>query len=244
VRLIVAGAQVPEIADATIKASERALKFVQKDVGFREAVHLLTQIGVAAASDDPVAHLKSVGVHIPDNASVLDVAVAVSQGLERNVNEAGRRSDFGEKSRGALVAAVTEHLENRLGTLLSASGNEVVGALEGLRTPKAFGAFGRTFFAKLTNGCMEYFLSKTLSTHLGEGERFATTNQIAQFEQAMATHCRESSKIVESFCGEWFSKHRYEEGGDISRKSAEGFGWYALEKMRGEFALEDGDGGE
>jgi len=242
VRLVVAGANVAEIASATLKAAERALQYVQKDVGFREAVHLLTQIGVAASTDDPIAHLAKVGVNVPPNASVLDIAVAVSQGLEKNVNEAGRRSDFGEKARGALVTAVTKHLEGRLGTLFSASSDDVMGAMQGLRTPKAFGEFGRTFFAKLTNDCVDYFLSKTLSTHLGEGQRFTTTNQMAQFQQAMETHCRESSKIVESFCGEWFSKHRYEEDGEISRKSAEGFGWFALEKMRSELGFEGGDG--
>jgi len=241
IELISAGADVATVAAATVEASEKALKFVQKDVGFREAVHLLTQLGIAASKDDPVSHLASIGVVLPKNASVVDVALAISQGLERNINESGRRSDFGEKARGALVGAVTEHIENRLGGLFSASGSEVMAAFKGLHNPKAFGEFGRSFFAKLTNGCMEYFLTKTLGTHLGEGKAFRTMNQMGEFQRAMDTHCWESSKIVEDYCGDWFSKHRYTEGGDISKKSAEGFGWFALEKMRKEFTF-DGDG--
>lgn len=240
VELIASGASVAEVAKATVEASEKALKFVQKDVGFREASHLLAQIGIAASKDDPVAHLASVGVILPTNASLVDVALAISQGLERNINATGQRSDFGEKARGALVAAVTEHLENRLGGLISASGDEVMAAFKGLHTPKGFGEFGRSFFANLTNGCMEYFLTKTLGTHLGEGHAFQTMNQMGEFQRAMDTHCRESSKIVEEYCGDWFSKHRYEEGGNISRKSADGFGWFALEKMRKEFTLDEG----
>ena len=47
-------------------------------------------------------------------------------------------------------------------------------------------------------------------------------NQMAEFKGAMRTHCKESSEIVEAYCGEWFSKHRYTGGGSISRKESEG----------------------
>ncbi|MCX6995798.1 MAG: hypothetical protein NTV49_01615 [Kiritimatiellaeota bacterium] len=245
VELISTGADVSKVAEATMLASDKALKFVQQDAGFRESVYLLAQIGIAASKTDPVAHLASVGIVLPKNATVVDMALAISQGLERNINETGRRSDFGEKARGALVGAMTDHLQNRLGGLFIPSGDEVMSAFKGLHTSNAFGEFGRSFFAKLTNGCMEYFLTKTLGTHLGEGRAFRTMNQMSEFQRAMDTHCWESSKIVEGYCGDWFSKHRYEGGGDISKKSAEGFGWFALEKMRKEITFEsDGAKGD
>ena len=81
---------------------------------------------------------------------------------------------------------------------------------------------------------MNYFLSQTLATNLGEGQRFPTMNQMAQFEEALSTHCREASMIVEQFSREWFSKHRYQEGADISRDSVRGFASWALKKMKDE----------
>ena len=144
---------------------------------------------------------------------------------------------------GALVGAVTEHLEKRLGSLFPASGEDVLSAFKGLHTAKAFGEFGRAFFGKLTHKCMDYFLTKTLGTHVGAGHRFQTMNQMSEFQRAMEIHCHESSKIVEDFCGDWFSKHRFEEGGDISRHSAEKFGWFAIEKMKKEFTYEGQDNG-
>ena len=81
IELISAGADVATVAAATVEASEKALKFVQKDVGFREAVHLLAQLGIAASKDDPVSHLASIGVVLPKNASVVDVALAISQNV-------------------------------------------------------------------------------------------------------------------------------------------------------------------
>jgi hypothetical protein len=39
---------------------------------------------------------------------------------------------------------------------------------------------------------------------------------------------------VKQFSADWFSKHRYEEGDDISRESSNGFASYALKKMKDE----------
>lgn len=108
------------------------------------------------------------------------------------------------------------------------------GSIGVAREKREFGELSRTFFAKLTNESMNYFLSKTLATHLGEGQRFATMNEMGQFEKALTTHCKEASLIVEQFSADWFSKHKYEEGGDISRESSNGFASYALKKMKDE----------
>lgn len=236
--LIANGADAAQVANATVVASEKALLFVQEDTGFKEAVHLMVQLGLAGSKPDLAGYLGTVGIHLPNQATVLDVALAVHQAVERNLGPAGQQTAFGEKARSALVGAVTEYLDNRLGTLVSANSGEVIASLQGLRTVKNFSELGRLFFAKLTHGSMQYFLSKTLATHIGAGQRFATTTQMDQFERSMETHCNESSVIVESYCGEWLSKHRFEEGGTISRESMERFGWYAMEKMRKEFTFE------
>ena len=230
--LIAKGANVERIAEAVMRASEKALSTVQGDVGFQEAVHLMTQLAIAASKPDPAAHLSSVGLFIPKDASVAAVALAVSEAMDNSLDGSGRRSDFGEMAQLSLVKAVTQHLKSQLPTLLATTGEDVHAAIHNLRKQKAFGELARGFFANMTNAYMGYFLSKTLSTHIGEGQRFATTNQVALFEAAMKTHCEEASVIVGDFSAKWFSKHRFEEGGDISRASAGGFGWFALEKMR------------
>ena len=122
----------------------------------------------------------------------------------------------------------------KLPSLFAPGPDDVRAALAALGKKREFGELSRTFFAKLTNESMNYFLSKTLATHLGEGQRFATMNEMGQFEKALNTHCKEASLIVEQFSADWFSKHRYEEGGDISRESSNGFASYALKKMKDE----------
>ena len=163
VNLIGSGADVPRVAEAVVKASRSALRSVRGDVGFREAVHLLMQLGVAATKKDPIAHLASVGVNIPKEASALDVALALREGLERNVRATGRRSEFGEKAADALAGAVTQYLEAKAPQLFSPNAEDVSAAMAALRKKAAFGKLGREFFARLTHGSMDWFLSRTLS---------------------------------------------------------------------------------
>lgn len=60
VGLIAAGADVSQVANATITAAEKAFTFVMDDKGYTEAVWLMTQLAIAAKKDDPYAHLRRV----------------------------------------------------------------------------------------------------------------------------------------------------------------------------------------
>ncbi|WCJ60324.1 hypothetical protein NXS98_04105 [Fontisphaera persica] len=237
VRLVADGADVGEVAQATLKAAEKAFSLVQKDAGFREAVNLLVEMGLAGGKADPTAQLAAAGIAIPESTSVVEVALAVGEALDQRVRATRDGQTFGEIAGKALVSAITSHLQERLHGLFTPTREDVAGALRDLGKKKEFGDLARNFMAKLTNEALGFFLTKTLGTQVGEGQRFATMNQMAQFEEAMRTHCEEASVIVQEFGADWFSKHRYEEGGRISRESAEGFGWVAMKKMKAELAM-------
>lgn len=245
VRLLMGDAGVDQVALATAKASDRAFTHVQKDEGFKEAVHILTQLAVAATKDDPAAYLTTQGLRMPNTVSLAEVAASLAEAVDARLAATGRRSDFGEISERALVSAVSIYLQGKLQpSLFGSTEEDVRGALRGLRQKKEFGSLSRVFFAQLTNQCLSYFLSKTLSDHVGAGRRFPTTSQMEKFEDAVLSHCYGASLIVESFSADWVSKTKFEGDGDISRTKAEGFGWFAMEKMRKELAArarQDGD---
>lgn len=237
IALIADGANAAEIASATVKAADKAFATIQNDKGFIQTVELMKELAVAARSDDPTEHLKAIGIKLPELPSVADVGIALSQAIDQTVASHGPQSDYNELARDALISSVMEHLNNRYGTLIPASGDEIISALADLGKAREFGKLSRTFFSTLTNKSLEYFLSKTIGTQIGESQRFATTNQVALFKNALMTHCQESSEIVERFSGEWFSKNYYTDDGDISDKKTYGFGAYAMKKMRDELKM-------
>lgn len=232
VRRVFEGPNAAVVADQTREAAQKALLTVQGDAGFREAVHLLVQLAEAGTKQDLTAHLASAGVDLGDGSSVADVAVALAEAVSKRMEGKGQRSDWGEMARGALVAAVSEHLAPSQQKLFSGTREDLLAELRPLRKEKEFGELGQKFFGTLVSKCLDYFLSKSLGSKVGEGQPFATTSQVSAFQSSLKKHCDDVSLVVRDYCGEWLSLHRFEEKGNISRESAEKFGWYALEKIR------------
>ena len=240
VELIADGADVGKVAEATWKAADKAFECIQKDPGFAEAAALLTQLAVSAKKPDPSAHLAQHGFSLSERSSIAEVADAIHRTLDAKTQARGSQTDFGEVAQNALVGAVTRHLQDNIGPLFTPTASEVHGALAKLGKPSEFAGLARTFFDCLSRNCLEYFLSKTLHSRVGAGHRFATTAQVADFQEAMAKHTSEASVIVERFCGEWFSKNRFTGGGDITRQTSAKFGWYAIQKVRSEMRVRAG----
>lgn len=231
-RMISDGADATQVADATLKAAELAMAWVQNDAGFREAIWMLTQLGVSATKEHPLAHLAQYGLVRQEANSVVDVVADLCNSFEQAMSESRERSDFGEVSRRALAGAITGYLNKRLGGLFEPSSQQIESVMKEMRKPAVFAQVYQSYVGGLTNKSLGYFLSRELAKHLGH--RFQTANQKRQFESAMRTLCHESSEIVKKYGAEWFAKHLKAEGGDISRQSAEGFGWYGMQKMRAE----------
>lgn len=235
--MITDGADVDAVASAALRAADAAFESIQADPGFAETSALLTQLAVSANKPDPAAHLAAHGFALSAHSSIAEVAEAVHRILDAKTNDRGAHSDFAEIAQNSLVGAITRHLHDGLGSLFSPSSTDVHSALAKLGRPNEFAALARTFFGGLSHTCLDYFLSKTLNSQIGTGQRFTTTAQVAIFQEAMAKHAHEASEIVERFCHDWFSKNRYTGGGDITRQQSARFGWYAIKKIRAEMKM-------
>lgn len=99
------GANVPQVAEKTLLAAQKALMTTKGDPGFREAVYLLAQLALAGKSKDAAAHLEALGVELKDGYSPADLVTALSAAVDRRMEGRGQRKDWGEMARGALVAA-------------------------------------------------------------------------------------------------------------------------------------------
>jgi hypothetical protein len=236
VGLVADGAEASRVAEATTHAWQLAFDKVRNDAGFREAVFLLTQLGVAGKSKNSTESLAAAGLELGGASSVVEVAMALSDAMERRIQGAHQRSDFGELAQRALLGSVTEQLQREMPTLIESSADDIRSAVKKCGKDKGFSELSKTFFARLTNECLNYFLSKTLPAQVGEKRRFANTEQLSLFEDAMRTHCGEAAEILGAFSAEWFSKNYFEGNGRIDRDTAEKFGWYGLEKIRQELS--------
>lgn len=230
VALIEGGAGTAQIANATITAAEKGLKLAAEDKGLVETIWLLTQLPLAARSDNFAQALQSTGLDVSDSPSLMEVIGAFSDAIDKKLANNGGRTDLGEMAQMAASETMAEIIGSRTQSLFGTTPDDVKNAFSKLATNKQFSTFARDFFSRLTNKCLDYFVSRAVAHHVGEGRRFRTLAQQGEFSKALGTHSREASRIVEDFSGGWFSKTNWEKKG-ISRQDAAGFAHVAMKKI-------------
>lgn len=230
VGLIQGGAGTAQLANATITAAEDGFKLAAEDKGLVETVWLLTQIPLAARTQDFGGALRKAGLNVSDSPSLMEVVGAMSDAIDSRLSNNGGRTDLGEMAQMAAAETISKEVGSRTQSLFGTTSDDVQSAFGHLATNKQFSGFARQFFARLTTKCLDYFLSRAMAHHVGDGKRFATLAQQSEFSKALDTHCREASRIVEDFSGGWFSKTNWEQKG-IPRDNAAGFVHVAMKKI-------------
>lgn len=231
VALIEHGAGAAQVANETIRAAKQSLESASDDPRFVSAFWLLCQIPLAARSDDFNAALRDLGVEVPDGPSLLDIATAISPALDQQ--DARRRTDLGEIAELSASEILIEHIGDQIGGLFDPTPAQVQKALRDMGTMGGFSRFQRAYFARIAERLLDYYLSRELPNHIGDGSRFATLADCAAFTSALHLHCTEASRIIEDFSGEWFSKRNWVKGG-IAPRDASGFVHVAMQKMSSE----------
>ena len=232
--LIGDGAGTPDVAAATMDASQGGLISAEKDPGLVYTVWLLTQVPLAARSNDFVARLRKLGLDVSDSPSLLEVVGAFTGAVDAHLRRTGGRTDLGEMAQMAASEALTA-----LGTPVNASLFETTAAdtqqtIKSFSTTKQFSTLAREFFTRLSRKYLSYFLSRELSNYVSGDGRFSNIDRHAEFNQGLDLYCRQASRIIEEFSGVWFSKCNFE--GGITQAKAARFVHVSLKKLRAELA--------
>ena len=214
VALIAGGAGAAQIANAVVSAVEKELGLAARDTGVIETIWLLMQLPLAARSENFSQALYDRGVLVSDSPGLMEIVGGVTDAIDAKMPNCKGRSDLGEMAQMAAAETLTEVIGSRTNNFFGTTTDDVRQAISKLATAKQFSLFAKDFFSRFTNKCLDYFLSRVMTNHVGEGKRFTTMAQQSEFSKAMGTHCRETSRIVETYSGEWFSKHNWETQGE------------------------------
>lgn len=233
IALIAAGAGAEQIANAVMRAAETGLMAAAHHAGLVEAFWSLTQLAQAAREKDFAAALRGRGFNVPDNPSLPAILSAVSAAVDRGMPNNQGRTDLGEMAHSAAVEITNRIVTERVSSLFGATAQDVQRAFSALGTEKNFGELSKRFFGQVMNKVLQFYVSRESANHVGQGQRFANLAAKAAFDDAMNTHCRQASVIVEKFAGEWQSKRNWEkkDAGGITREDAGRFAHVAMKKM-------------
>ncbi len=228
-----------QVAETTLRAAESGFNKLADDAGFRYVVWLLTQLPIAAREDDFAAALRRRGLRVSERPDLLDIVGALTEAVDKRLRDSRARTDLSDIAQRAAGHTLQQVL-GRESSLFGESSETVQFRLARFATATQFGHVARVFFAHLSARFLDYHLSRELSNHVGRGQRFATSRDLERFRKALARHCWEAARIVESFSGGWLSKTRFQQG-QVSADGSARFAAYALTKLRNEFARGSGN---
>lgn len=193
VALLAIDAPNPEVADAAARAADRDLSRAADDPVFRFVSNLLAVLPLQARGPGYQEFMRTLGISIEETTSVVGLLAGIDRAIDRHAFEAKRSSDIGEMSKPALLSALSAQFENALPSFFEPTQAEIRLVLTGFSSGAGFAALARDFFARLTFRSLDYYLSRELANHTGEGQRFATDADRSAFQRGFARRAPRNS---------------------------------------------------
>jgi hypothetical protein len=232
VQLIEDQADVDVVAAAVSRAAEQSMIDASQDATVQYAFYLVAKIPLAAREKDFAGALAQVGIPIPNAPTLTDVVSGMMEAIDAHTRKSGIRSDYGEIAQLSAAEALFAVVGRETYELFGVTPDITKSTIAGFGTVKQFAVLARDFFARLTRRHVNYYLSREISKHVGPGRRFSSVREHRHFEDALDLHCREATRVIKEYSGEWLSKQNYEGGVDPAKAGR--FVNYAAQKIRNE----------
>lgn len=241
VELLVGGAELETIAAAAAEAAESSLPTASKDPALVRAFWLLTQIPLAARTHDFSDSLRELDVATGPHPGLVEVVGGLTEAIDRHVGRTGGRTDLGEMAQLAAAESLSSVVGRDLPGLFGTTPDDVKLAVGRLSGKGRFADLARDFFSRLTFRCLDYYLSRELSNHVGPERRFPSIREHTEFDAALDLHCRETSRILKEYAADWYSKKNFEKA--LTPDEAGRFASVAFGKIRKELKSRRGADG-
>lgn len=224
------------VAALSATAAERDLVRATQDQAFVEAIRLLFLIPQAARAPDFGDALRRIDLPVGDSPDLFALITGLTRRLDDIARTSSRRTDLGQIAGRCLSAVLTDHIGSRLPGLFEPTAADVQAAVRDLSTRAGIAAAARDFFGRLVAHGLSSWLSRVLSTQVGQDRRFTTAGDRAAFDRALGQFTAEATRIIQEFAPGWCGRRLYEEG-TITTPAAAEFGAVAVKKIISELQL-------
>lgn len=226
---------VASVADAVLVASTRRLRELADDPAVGYPLWLLARLAAASRGPAFLDELPGGAAALRGDSPSLAVIAALTDHVREHLSgEAVDRDHLTEIAIQAFRESLTATVARESRSLFEADAADLQRAFRTYSTNAGFAELCRRFLANFTLRTVRSFVERDLSNHIGSQRAIPTTEDAEDFGRALDHHIWQASKIVQQFAGDWFSKHNYESGGQISPEEVQAFAAVALRKLRGE----------
>ncbi|MFE4108462.1 hypothetical protein [Almyronema epifaneia] len=229
---------IQAVSQQTLDAAQEGLKKAIDDLGLRYTFYLLTQLVLAARTEDWVSDLDALGIQLTEDATVFDLTSELQNAIDVYIETYAFPTDVSEIAQQAAGEAISELAGTEQIALFSSSREELQRAIRGLSTKKGFSKLGQIFFGRFMSRFLNFYLSRITAAN-SDSDRLKQIGDISRFNDSLRRHCEQSAQIVHDFCGQWYSKTEFEKGIDLSNTS--GFMAVAIRKLQDELMQQGGE---
>lgn len=231
--LSVSGPSAAAVAVATEHAARARLDALHDDPSLVYCFWLLSRLASAARRPEFEAALRQLGLDARGSDSIFGFVSQLSDRVRDETSSYTQSGPFGDLAADALTRALAETVGSEGRSFFGSSVDDLEWAMRRHATKKRFAEVAQRFFGDFLARTLRFYVDKELPRHVGR-DGFASSADSAAFMHDLDRFARESAVIMETFAGDWFSKHDHESGGAIGRDEAQRFVAHALEKIRDE----------
>jgi hypothetical protein len=194
--------QSRKIANQTLDNVRSKFKSIQQDPNVQEAFRFLTELAVSGAKGNWTS------LQLPENPTPFTVAKA----LDRAISGRTGSSEYAALAKAAATDAIANwYAQNTVQASLFGSADENAQIWRDAGTAGGFCEIARLFFAKFTEGYLNYFLEREASAVSPTVERRdLLQQQIREHVDAVSKHAFETARITQSFAAGWYNRHARE----------------------------------
>lgn len=227
---------VSDLAQQTLTAAQGGLDAAVNDLGLRYTFYILTQIVLAARTNEWESRLKELGIKVSSNANLEELTTEMQSVIDDYLFSKSHNTDVSEMAQKAAGEAITILAAPKSTSLFGDDLEQVKIAVKDLSTKKGFSTLGQKFFGLFMAQFLNFYLSRVTASNLSAAT-IQQVGEISQFNDVLRIHCEQSAKVVYDFCGEWYSKTEYQRGIDLENTS--GFVAVAVKKLQAELKQQE-----
>lgn len=227
------------LAEAVANAAVGDLEKAANDKTLVSVYQMLANIPQAAKEKDFQSALKKIGLDVPANPTIHDVAQGMAQAIDAAAVKNGLRTDLGTLAKHAGISALIEMASEASNTLWNPTSADMQSGIASFTDTKRFGELSQRFHSNLNYGILKYHLDREMPKHVSPTGPFHNITDLRAFEAGLKKHCIESSMIMRPFARDFQGKQYSSHPKDGSRpkmdtKKASAFVYVSMKKMANE----------
>jgi hypothetical protein len=225
---------VAKLVSDTLTAVRQRYEGLLLEPSLHSTFSFLVILSVAARGGDPIEKLRSLGIEMGKAPTPLSFARALKAWLPQ-MSGSEEHSSIIRAAGTDVITSLYPSIQQRS---LFGQTNDPFEPWRTASSGRGFCEVARTFFAKLTERYLNYFLEREASSALSSfANRTRFSGELETYVEKVSRHAFETASITQSFAAGWYNKNTKE---TIPTDAAiYGFLAHALDKMREELAREE-----